>query len=172
MLHPETIVRPASQNIGVGVFATARITAGTVVWRFGGADLRVSFSCLPQLDFAMRRHIDRYAFSYSGRNLIVCGDNARYINHSCDANCSWGGGDFEIALRDIHVGEELTNDYAMFVDEPPFSCQCTSAACRGQVQSYPPPLRLSLLLQRLRPLAHSFNCVPQPLLHMPTGRCR
>jgi SET domain-containing protein len=165
MLHPDTIIRPVGQSIGVGVFATAKIPAGTAIWKYGGADLRVPFALVSDLNPAMRRHIDRYAFSYSGRDLILCGDNARYMNHSCDANCCWGGGgDFEIALADIDIGEELTNDYAMFADEPSFSCQCRSAVCRGEVHSYSALVRLGLLLQRLRPVVHAFKSVPQPLL--------
>ena len=34
---------------------------------------------------------------------ILCWDNARFVNHSCEPNCLTGGFDFEFAIRDIAV---------------------------------------------------------------------
>jgi D-alanine-D-alanine ligase len=41
-----------------------------------------------------------------------------------------------IATRDIATGEELTLDYALFLDKEmePFQCQCGSAQCRGIIK--------------------------------------
>lgn len=55
-------------------------------------------------------------------------------NHSCDPNTAYRGLN-AIALRDIAAGEELTLDYAHFLNEDaaPFACQCGSPNCRGIV---------------------------------------
>ena len=39
-----------------------------------------------------------------------------YINHSCEPNIGFAGNVVLVAMRDIHAGEELTTDYAMFDD--------------------------------------------------------
>jgi D-alanine-D-alanine ligase len=53
-------------------------------------------------------------------------------NHSCDANCEYIGLNV-YTNRDIQKGEELTLDYASFLDHTmePFTCNCGSANCRG-----------------------------------------
>ena len=60
-------------------------------------------------------------------------DHACQVNHACDPNC--GGHDlgFELALRDVWPGEQLTEDYDEFKlpDDPPFPCACGAAVCRG-----------------------------------------
>jgi hypothetical protein len=55
------------------------------------------------------------------------------MNHSCSATCLSPGFDFEIAIRDIQAGEELTDDYGALNPEEPFTCLCGAAGCRGQV---------------------------------------
>jgi hypothetical protein len=41
--------------------------------------------------------------------------------------------DFEIAVRDIAPGEELTDDYGTLNLDEPFQCPCRAPRCRGQV---------------------------------------
>jgi D-alanine-D-alanine ligase len=55
-------------------------------------------------------------------------------NHSCDPNTAFDGLDV-LAIRDIKKDEELTLDYAQFLDEnmEPFQCQCGSKNCRGLI---------------------------------------
>ena len=56
-------------------------------------------------------------------------------NHSCDANCEYQGLNV-VTNRSIKKGEELTLDYAQFLDHTmePFECQCGSSKCRGLIQ--------------------------------------
>ena len=60
---------------------------------------------------------------------------ADYINHSCNPNAGLCGQITLVAMRDIHVGEEITFDYAMAdsssFDE--FECACGAPTCRGKV---------------------------------------
>ncbi len=55
-------------------------------------------------------------------------------NHSCDANCEYQGLNV-ITNRNIKKGEELTLDYAQFLDHTmePFTCQCGTEKCRGSI---------------------------------------
>ena len=68
-------------------------------------------------------------------------------NHSCDPS-TFSGYSYiyvdgklmyqSIALRDIDVGEEVTEDYDMekWDDSDPFDCMCGSNICRGRVRGF------------------------------------
>ena len=55
-------------------------------------------------------------------------------NHSCDPNTRYEGLNV-VATRNIARGEELTLNYASFLDEhmEPFECRCGSPKCKGQI---------------------------------------
>jgi hypothetical protein len=55
------------------------------------------------------------------------------VNHSCAAACLSPGFDFEIAVRDLAPGDEITDDYGTLNLEEPFPCLCGAPHCRGQV---------------------------------------
>jgi len=56
-------------------------------------------------------------------------------NHSCDANCAMEGLNM-VAVREIQQDEELTLDYAYFLDKTmePFQCNCGAKNCRGVIK--------------------------------------
>jgi SET domain-containing protein len=81
-----------------------------------------------------------------GKRVIdpsVDGNEARFINHSCNPNCEtreYRGRVFVYALRKIRLGEELFYDYRMGLDddvprtkeiEDECRCCCGSPKCRG-----------------------------------------
>ncbi|HWP02454.1 MAG TPA: SET domain-containing protein-lysine N-methyltransferase, partial [Gemmatimonadaceae bacterium] len=80
----------------------------------------------------------------------VGGNEARFINHSCDPNCEAvieKGRVFIEAIRDIARGEELTYDYHLTRDDADgpeierlYPCNCGSQKCRGTMLR-PPPRR-------------------------------
>jgi hypothetical protein len=51
---------------------------------------------------------------------VLCWDNGRYVNHSFNSNCLTTAYDFEVAIRDIQVGEQLTDDYGYLNISKPF----------------------------------------------------
>ncbi|MBW9234391.1 SET domain-containing protein-lysine N-methyltransferase, partial [Leptospira santarosai] len=53
---------------------------------------------------------------------ILCWDLGRYVNHSFHANCMGTAYEFEVAIRDIHPGEQLTDDYGTLNIDEPFDC--------------------------------------------------
>jgi hypothetical protein len=74
-------------------------------------------------------------------NAAINGNEARWINHSCDPNCEAieeRKRIFIYALRNLEPGEELSYDYGLQIDEPrtpesekQFQCFCGTKACRG-----------------------------------------
>jgi hypothetical protein len=65
---------------------------------------------------------------------VLCWDLARFLNHSCEANCIAAGYEFEVAVRDIQPGEELTDDYGTMNLTESFPCACGKARCRKMVK--------------------------------------
>ncbi|MCK9573595.1 MAG: SET domain-containing protein-lysine N-methyltransferase, partial [Candidatus Omnitrophica bacterium] len=51
-------------------------------------------------------------------------DETRYLNHSCNANILGADPGFDIVVRDIKKGEELTYDYRDFYDDIKMQCHC------------------------------------------------
>lgn len=62
------------------------------------------------------------------------GNDAQYLNHSCEPNCeSVNYDDEEIwieSIRDIKAGEELSYDYGFSEPDERFPCFCGSKNCR------------------------------------------
>ncbi len=132
---------------GRGVFATQALRRGEVVIEYRGE--------LIDWDEAMRRHPHdpaqpdhTFYFHIEDGRVIdanVGGNAARWINHSCDPNCEADEVDGRVhikALRAIRVGEELSYDYGLSVDERytpavkrRFACHCGAPQCRGTMLS-------------------------------------
>jgi uncharacterized protein len=57
-----------------------------------------------------------------------------FLNHSCEPNVGFAGNIVLVAMRDIHPGEELTTDYALFDDyDGTMDCRCGASSCRGMI---------------------------------------
>jgi D-alanine-D-alanine ligase len=82
-------------------------------------------------------HFRRYAYPVS-RELFILWDEdpSEWApqNHSCDPNTAFDGLDV-LAIKTVRAGEELTLDYATFLNEnmEPFECSCGAAGCRGLI---------------------------------------
>jgi uncharacterized protein len=123
---------------GRGVYATHSIPKGTRIIEYTGR--RMSWADVPNEDD------DPHTFLFAldnGQviNAAIDGNEARWINHSCDPNCeAVGKGDriFIYALKRIGAGEELFYDYTLELDEPltqklktQYACYCRTPRCRG-----------------------------------------
>jgi uncharacterized protein len=128
---------------GRGVFALKPIPKGTRVIEYLGD--RISHA---QADRRYEDHDenDNHTFLFSvDRRLVIDagagGNDARFINHSCDPNCESvieRRRVFIDAIRDIPAGEELSYDYQIGRErgDPPnvdeiYACRCGSSRCRG-----------------------------------------
>ncbi len=130
-------VRQSSVH-GRGLYAEQFISEGARVIEYTGE--HVSWEAAPDDDS------DPHTFNFGLDNGEVInpeigGNDARWINHSCNPNCEAIEEDdrvFIYAIRDIQAGEELLYDYRLEIDEPiteaskkKFACLCGASNCRG-----------------------------------------
>ena len=140
---------------GYGIYAVRAISKGEVVFKGEGRSQRI----------ITKRHVEkcwneeeklnfrRYAYPISEEVFILWDEEPSEWapqNHSCEANTAFDGLDVR-ALRDVAAGEELTLDYAHFLDHnmEPFTCQCGSTLCKKLIQG-PEANTLNLREQGLR----------------------
>lgn len=120
MIHPNTKLKFISKDVGYGVVATAFLPAGTITWILDKLDREFTPLQIQDMEPLYQEIIDTYTFRNNNGNLVLCWDNGRYVNHSFNSNCLTTAYDFEIAIRDIHVGEQLTDDYGYLNITSPF----------------------------------------------------
>ena len=167
MIHPDTAVRLIDPEIGHGVVATARIPQGTITW------VRDPLDEGWPLEEVLRWPPVYWPVLYRtclliDRTVVQPWDHARLVNHACAPNCAGTQFGFEVALRDIDPGEQLTNDYDGFAlpGDPPFACKCGGPECRGlDVYRASAEVRLRLETRVGEALRHA-SLVPQPLLDL------
>lgn len=133
---------------GTGVFAARNIEPGEEIIEYKG---RMLTHAEADAEYA---EDDGHTFLFTLNDHFVIdatvdGNEARWINHSCDPNCESvliedEDGDptqdqmMITAIRPIQAGEELTYDYCITTDEPMtdavralWACRCGAPACRG-----------------------------------------
>lgn len=132
---------------GRGVYAIAPIKKGTRIFEYIGE--RISHAEADRR-YAEKQADDGHTFLFiaSHRTVIdasVGGNDARFINHSCNPNCETSIEEingrnrvFIDAIRDIKPGEELGYDYQLTwesTDDPEelalYQCRCGAKRCRG-----------------------------------------
>ncbi len=133
MVHPDTQLRFINHDIGFGVVATKLIPQGTITWVLDELDQFLPPERVERLSEVFDPFIEKYAYNDSRGNYILCWDHARFINHSCEATCLSPGYNFEVAVRDIQPGEQLTDDYGTLNLRESFRCLCGSHHCRGTI---------------------------------------
>ena len=120
MIHPNTELQFISDQIGYGVVATKFIPKGTITWALDKLDRVFTPAQIRSMDPLYQQVLDTYTYRNPEGNHILCWDNARFVNHSSNSNCITTAYEFEIAIRDIHPGEQLTDDYGYLNLEEPF----------------------------------------------------
>lgn len=120
-----------------GVFAAEDIPPETFIIEYVGERIGA--------EEADRREIENdkvrvtYIFEVDEYNYIdgaVGGNESKYINHSCDPNCSIereGKRVMIFSARLIKKGEELTYDYCYDKSCYEEKCHCKSHNCRGHI---------------------------------------
>ena len=120
MIHPDTELKFINTEIGYGVVATEFIPAGTITWVLDKLDREFSPLEFQSMEPIYQNILDTYTFRNNNGNFVLCWDNGRFVNHSFNSNCLTTAYDFEIAIRDIHPGEQLTDDYGYLNIVQPF----------------------------------------------------
>jgi hypothetical protein len=120
MIHPHTELKFISSEVGYGVVANHLIPAGTITWVLDKLDREFSPEDFDNMEPLYQNILDTYTFRNNKGNLILCWDNGRFVNHSFNSNCLTTAYDFEIAIRDIQPGEQLTDDYGYLNIASPF----------------------------------------------------
>jgi SET domain-containing protein len=134
---------------GRGAFALRRIRKGTRLIEYTGEHISHDEADRRYDEDKMQRH-HTFLFTLNSRTVIdaaVGGNEARFINHSCDPNCEAvidGGHIYIEAKRTIQPGEELVYDYqyeraddADESDEKRYICRCGAPNCRGTILAPP-----------------------------------
>ena len=138
---------------GYGIFANQPIRKNEVIFSGEGLAQRIISKRYVESNWNEKQKSDFKHYAYPvGKDVYVLWDenpvNWAPQNHSCAPNTAYDGLNV-IATRDIGQGEELTVDYALFIDESmePFACQCGSENCRelivfGKKEKVIPRLRV------------------------------
>lgn len=135
----------SSRIQGRGAFALKRIRKGTRLIEYVGEHISHDEADRRYDEDGMKRH-HTFLFTLNRKTVIdaaVAGNEARFINHSCDPNCEAVIEDGHIyieSIRTIQPGAELVYDYqydrapdADETDEAKYPCRCGSANCRGTI---------------------------------------
>jgi D-alanine-D-alanine ligase-like ATP-grasp enzyme len=124
---------------GFGIYAARTIKKGEII--FQGEERAQRIVTKRYVDKYWNEdeklHFRRYAYPVSKELFILWDEDPSEWapqNHSCDPNTYFDGLNV-LATRNIKINEELTLDYAQFLDEnmEPFQCQCGSVQCRGLI---------------------------------------
>lgn len=165
MIHPATKLAFISDAIGYGVVATELIPRGTIVWARDELDQTLTMEQFKSLGPIYEDPLLKYLYVDSAGLYVLCWDIARYVNHSCESTCLPAGFDgFELAVRDIQPGEQLTDDYGTLSIQFSFECHCGSPKCRGLIDPADFPKHAAAWEERARQAFSAIHDVPQVLL--------
>ena len=123
MIHPDTELRFINDIVGYGVVAKKFIPKGTITWVQDDLDQVYNPEDIKNINPVMLDYLDTYCFTNNKGQKVLCWDNAKFVNHSFNSSCMSTAYDFEIAIRDIHPGEQLTDDYGYLNVEEPFEAE-------------------------------------------------
>jgi D-alanine-D-alanine ligase len=128
---------------GYGIYASRNISKGEIIFKGEGLSQRIITKRYVEQNWneTEKLHFRRYAYPVSEALFILWDEEPGEWapqNHCCEPNTAFDGLNV-LALQNIREGEELTLDYAQFLDEnmEPFSCECKSEKCRGLIMGIP-----------------------------------
>jgi hypothetical protein len=163
MIHPDTALKFIGPEIGYGVVATKLIPKGTITWAFDMLDQVFTRQQVEIMDDIYKEILFKYTFRDNKGCLILCWDLSKYINHSFHSNCITTPYNFELAVRDIYPGEELTDDYGYLNCLEPFKCLPEPNSARTEVMPDDLLHHYKEWDYTLSFAFHYFNRVDQPL---------
>lgn len=157
MIHPDTIVRTVSPQLGNGVFAIRDIPRGTVVVVRDEFDICLPYEDFQKLPDMVRESMETHVFYNRDGILVLSWDDARFMNHSCCCNTMMTDYNLETAIRDIRSENRLLQNMGSL------TCRPLMKLTVGPFFVSKPPAKLSLngtkqscniSLIRIQPLDH------------------
>lgn len=134
MIHPKTELKTINPSVGYGVFATDFIPMGTIVYVKDSLELEISPTDFLTHSQEMQDVIEKYSYIDERGFRIISWDFAKYVNHCCNFNTISTGYGFEMAIRDIQKGEQITDEYGIFNLEYEMKLECGFENCRKIVK--------------------------------------
>ncbi len=164
MLHPKTALKFIGPDVGYGVFATGFIPKGSITYIKDSLEIEISPTDFTAHPIEMQSIIEKYSYIDERGYRIVSWDFSKYINHCCNCNSMSTGYGFEIALRDIHPDEEITDEYGIFNLTEPMELICDKGNCRKLLRPEDFDVLYPVWDEKLKKALANFNQVEQPLL--------
>ncbi len=166
MIHPDTVLQYINSEIGYGVYASKLIAKGTITYVKDMLELSVPGDSELFNDSFYSSILEKYSYIDTNGDYILSWDFGRFVNHSCNPNTLSTGYGFEIAIRDILPGEQITDDYGLFNLEVPMDCCCGEGQCRQVVAGSDFDLLHREWDKKSLDAIMHINIVEQPLLHL------
>lgn len=112
MLRVKTQLKQSSIH-AIGLFADQIIPKGTITWqRDPDLDITLPEDFLTKVPNEVKQDLLGWVYyDYSIQKYVLCADNQRFINHSTDNYNIVSEPDFDVAGRNIEIGEELLCNY-------------------------------------------------------------
>lgn len=164
MLHPDSQLRMVNHKKGRGIFATAPIPKGTATYIKDELEIEIHPDDRRLYDPRYKNLIETYTYIDENGIRVLSWDQAKYINHCCNCNTMSTGYGFEIALRDILPGEEITDEYGLFNFNHTMNLFCDKEECRGVVSGKDVDRYYEEWDENIKAALQNFNKVEQPLL--------
>jgi hypothetical protein len=164
MIHPQTELKLINKEMGYGVFATTFIPKGTILYAKDPLEIEVSPAQYESMETGLKEIVYKYAYIDERGMRIVSWDFARYVNHRCECNSMTTGYGFEIAIKDIEPGEEITDEYGLLNIEEAMPLACTCQHCRHVVTPQDIDLYYPTWDAKIKEALSCLGQVEQPLL--------
>ncbi len=144
MRHPDFNLQEINPVVGLGLVATTFIPKGTILYYRDSLDIVLPLEHVYFSTGNAGDYLRKYVYISRKNEAVLCWDDARFVNHSCDFNaasllhehadtCNCQA---SIAIRDIQPGEQWCEDYAQYIiDSEVFDCACSNTNCRKKIHS-------------------------------------
>lgn len=172
MIHPDTQLKFVNGTIGLGVYASAPIPKGTIVYVKDPFEIEITPQQFEALSDFLKEVAEKYSYIDNRGVRIVSWDLAKYVNHSCDPNTISTGYGFEIAVSDIAKGEQITDEYGLLniEHEMPLACRCRN--CRKVLRLTDIDIYHQIWDAIVKKVLGNIRKVPQPLWHLIDGQTK
>ncbi len=172
MMHPSTALAYIGPARGFGVVAKLTIPKGSLIYVLDPMDIMIPPDDPRNGDPLYEELLTTYAYTEPNGIRILCWDHGKYMNHCCQPNTLSTGYGFEIAIRDIQAGEEVTDHYALLNLEYPMDLQCDKPGCNGRIVPGELGIHHAWMDDRIMEALAALRHVPQPLFRLldPTTR--